>query len=80
MLKVLHGLESGHITLGLIFLIFLVFIATPFLKHKLFNRARGGSVYLPHPKELTPSQAGQARRFLREKERRDAEAARAAED
>ena len=81
MLKVLHGIEAGHITFGLILLVFLVFIATPFLKHKLFNRSRGGSTYLPHAKqEWTPGQIGQARAFLKEKARKDAEAARAGEN
>lgn len=77
MLKVLNGIESGHITLGLIFLAFLVFVATPILKHLLFKRSRGGSVYLPHAKpEWTEGQMREARAFLLEKRRREAGAKR----
>jgi multisubunit Na+/H+ antiporter MnhG subunit len=70
MLKVLHGIEGGHITLGLIFLVFLVFVATPFLKHKLFGRARRGSAYLPHER-VTPEQMREARQLLQQNKRRE---------
>lgn len=72
MLRILHGLEGGHWTFGLIFLIFLVLVATPILKHMLFRRARGGSVYLPHAKAgFTPAQMREARQLLQENKRKE---------
>jgi hypothetical protein len=81
MLKVLEQIRSGHIGLAFVFLVFLVFIATPILKHLLFKRSRGGSVYLPHAKpEWTAGQMREAREFLHDKKRREAEAKRADKD
>ena len=74
MLRVLHGLEAGHITIGLIFLVFLVFIASPLLKHMAFRRMKGGysqpdSIHHEHPdpeRKWTPGQVRQARRLLQQ--------------
>lgn len=69
MLQVLHGLEAGHITLGLIFLIFLVFVATPLLKHAMFKRSKGGSAYNPHAQvPRTPAEIREAKRMLKERD------------
>jgi hypothetical protein len=47
----------------------------------LFKRSRGGSVYLPHAKpDRTAGEMREARQFLRDKQRRDAETRRAGED
>ena len=80
-IAVLAGLESGHITFHLILLIFLVFIATPILKHTLFSRGRrGGSVYQPPRKpEWTDEQLREARLLLEEQRQKKA-AARSSED
>lgn len=72
--RVLHGFQSGHITWGLVLLVLMVFVATPFLKHALYRRSRrGGSIYLPPPPKhpqgkqaWTESQQRQAQRFLQE--------------
>lgn len=81
MLRVLEQINSGHLGMAFLFLVFLVFVATPILKHLLFKRARGGSVYLPHAKpERTAGQMREARQFLRDKERREAEERRAGEN
>lgn len=78
MLRVLHGLEAGHITLGLIFLVFLVFVATPLLKHAMFKRSKGGSIYNPHrTDQWTPAQMREARQLLKQNEHKKDEAKRA---
>jgi hypothetical protein len=77
MLRVLHGLEAGHITLGLIFLILLVFVATPLLKHAMFKRSKGGSAFNPHRNDQwTPAQMREARQLLKQNERKKAEGGR----
>lgn len=80
MLRVLHGLEAGHITWGLILLIFLVFVASPLLKHAMFKRSKGGSAYTPHSNDQwTPGQMREARQLLKQNERKKAETERAQE-
>lgn len=76
MLHVLREIEARHFTWGLLLLIVLVFVATPLLKHALFKRGRQGSVYQPpRQQEWTPGQVNQARRFLAEQRRKQAEEA-----
>lgn len=74
MLHILHEIEARHFTWHLLLLVVLVFIATPILKHLLFKRARGGSVYQPpRQPEWTPGQVRQAKRYLAEQRRKKAE-------
>lgn len=76
MLHVLHEIEARHFTWHLLLLVVVVFVATPLLKHALFKRGRGGSVYLPpRQPEWTEGQVNQARRFLAEQRRKKAEEA-----
>jgi hypothetical protein len=72
MLHVLHEIEARHFGFGLLLLIFLVFIATPILKHLLFRRARGGSVWLPPRRPPSAQEVRQARRYLAERRRNKA--------
>ena len=76
MFGLLHQLRSGHATWHVMVIVLLVFVATPLLRHALYKRGRGGSIYQPPRKpEWTAGQVGQARRLLKEKEReRQAEA------
>jgi hypothetical protein len=74
MRQVLEALASGHFSWHLVLLIFLVFIATPLLKHAMFKRGRrNGSVYQPPRKfESSEEQEREARLLLRDQKRKKA--------
>jgi hypothetical protein len=80
MFGVLRSLQhSTHMTIGIIALILMVFIAIPFLRRSMYRRARGGSAFMPPAKTgWTPAQMREAHQLLQETERRKTEAERLA--
>jgi hypothetical protein len=69
--------HSSHMTIGIIALVLLVFIAMPFLRRSMYRRVRHGSAFLPPAKTgWTPGQMREAHQLLQETQRRKAEAER----